>query len=51
MLGQGLDRSEGRERLGTGPVVGELLGVESCPLANESECPNRERAVEDPQRP
>jgi hypothetical protein len=49
MLRQRFDRDERLERLGARPVVGELRGVQPCPLPDESQRSRRQRAVDDPQ--
>lgn len=49
MLRQRFDRNERLERLGARPIVGELRGVQPCPLPDESQRSRRQCAVDDPQ--
>jgi hypothetical protein len=49
MLGQRLDRRQGLQGLGAHPVIGELLGMEACPRADEPQRTRRKRPVENAQ--
>jgi hypothetical protein len=41
MLGQRIDWRERFKFLSTRPVVGKLIGMESCPRSDESQRPGR----------
>jgi len=49
MLGQRLDRRQGFQCLGTHPVIGELLGMESCPRSDEPQRTRWKRPIENAQ--
>jgi len=50
MLGERVDRYERFECLGQYPVGGQLVGVQLCPFAYETQRPRRQRPVEDFER-
>jgi hypothetical protein len=49
MLGKRFDRRQGLQCLGTHPVIGELLGMESCPRSDEPQRTRWKRPVENAQ--
>jgi len=49
MLGQRLDRHQRLQCLGTHPVIGELLGMESCPRSDEPQRTRWKRSIENAQ--
>jgi hypothetical protein len=50
MLRQRLDRNERLERLSEQPILGERVGMQARPLADESHRTGRKRPAENSQR-